>query len=146
MTEDKTADSNRLLTEPSRLPRESEFEQRYRQSLVALGGRLGATLAALQQKLADHTTTAPDLLDLTKQVQQVASTAKALFVPESLKEPHQYFLNACASYDKAFALVSEQLPLKSALGILRAGRFFGEGNSWLNISKARMWAIYEAKG
>ncbi len=123
-------------------PWEKPYEYEYRNETGKLGVRVSEALKSMEQVASSESL---DYSNVKAVIDKCNRKARQLVPPEMYEETHAFFLQAISSYAKGMEILEPAAKEKDAKAMMKAGRLINEGNSFIQITKSRIWEAVEER-
>lgn len=128
--------------EPKRFNWETPEQYEYRNFIGKVSAKVSNALRSMEQVASSGTL---DYSNIKEVIDRCNRNFKHIVPPGMYEEPHNFFIQALQSYAKGMAVLVPAAKEQDTKGMRKAGRLLSEGNSFVQITKSRMWEAIEAK-
>ena len=121
---------------------ETTQEHSYRMKLTKISGKLYKALVAIET--VAKTLDCREVSRLIGECNKLIASVKT--VPSMYEKSHALLLQAIGAYSTSIDIMVVSIPKNDAGAIYRAARYINEGNSYITLTKSKMWEAIETKG
>ena len=124
-----------------KLPWETAREYNYRMKLVKVSYKLHKTLVEIEA--VAKTRDCGEVNKLISECNKIIASIKT--VPAMYEKAHALLLQAIEAYSTAIDIMVVSIPKNDGKAIYKAARYMNEGNSYIALTKSKMWEAIEKK-
>jgi len=121
---------------------ETPTEYAWRNETGKIATRISKALYSMEKIVASGSL---DYSEVKKEIDNCNKRVKYLVVPSMYEDAHVFLFEAVKAYSRAMEILVIAAKVKDKKAIIKAGRLINEGNSFISITKSRVFESIEAK-